>query len=120
MIKPVIRMTRGDTKQIPFVVYDSDGSPMDLGQLDSITFTVKSRRTDPDVDALIVKDLSAGIAINSALDGTATITILPTDTSGLTGTRRGLVWDIQVVSYTGAVYTVLEGILSVFADITQG
>lgn len=118
MIKPTLRMTRGDNKEIPFIVYDENDARLDLDEVVSITFSVKAKRSD--VDPIIMKDLSDGIVILNANEGTAKIVLLPEDTSGIEGTRRGLLWDIQVVNNANEVYTVLEGIITVFADITQG
>lgn len=118
-MKTVVTMVRGDTKEISFQVFTRFGTPMDMAQAGSITFTVKTRRSDDDEDALIRKELSDGVAITNSLNGEVLVTIEPEDTSGFQGKKSGLQWDLQMVTLGGAVFTLADGLLRVNEDVTR-
>jgi hypothetical protein len=83
-------------------------------------FTAKDEFTDADTVAPIRKNSSGigGITIVSATGGTAQVTISPGDTSGLSGTEVFLFYDVQLKRSNGQIYTVAEGTICVYPDVT--
>lgn len=85
----------------------------------TLWFTVKYSPTDSDSDAVIRKVSSSGggIAIVSAAAGTATITLEPVDTQGITlaQTIRGhflgpmMHWELTVLEADGSLWAVDQG-----------
>lgn len=59
-----------------------------------------------------------GIVITNGPGGLATVTLVPTDTSGLPPITMKLVYDVQVKSASGLVSTVQSGTLTVEPDVT--
>lgn len=115
----LLSMTRGDLATYRITLTDRDtGEPIDLGQVDEITFTAKSDTGDPDDDAVIVKTIGDGIELDDYPEtGLATLTITPDDTETLLGWTM-LVWDLQVDNGNGDVRTPLRGHLEVTADVS--
>jgi len=118
-MKPNISMQRGDTKKIVVQLLDENGAPLPTAQVSAMFFTVKNKRGDADVSAIISKSLGSGIVITNTLTGMITVTISPSDTSSLTEGKRGLPWDVQIIKVNGEVYTVLNGLLNIAADVTR-
>ena len=89
----------------------SDGSKIDLTGA-TLTFTMKKDDTDPDVDAVIQKDL---VIQSPATDGQAILTLTPIDTDQDTG---DYVYDIQLVDATSSVSTILKESIAIKQDVT--
>ena len=119
MATTFIIVRRGDTKKIPVTAYDTSGLPFNLAQVTGIKFTVKKKRSEPDSSALISKSLGSGIEVLNAANGTMMVTLNPADTSSMTSSLRGLVWDIQIVTSLGEVYTIADGLMNVERDVTR-
>lgn len=110
-----LTMTRGDTATFTMTLTDGAGDPLDLSTLAAMHFTAKNRLDDP--EPTIEKTLGAGIAIISAPDGTARLTIDPDDTADLV--VSSLRWDLQVVGAGDDVRTPLTGLLAITPDVTR-
>lgn len=92
-----IRLTRGDTARFTVpIANETDGSEYVLASGDTLTFTVKEDAND--ADALIVKTLK----------GSNQIHIAPADTAGLE--FKKYIYDVQLTTASGDVYTVIEPI----------
>lgn len=111
-----ITMTRGDTVSLTLAVTLS-GDPFPLGG-SSLWFTVKTKFTDNDDEAILQKTIGSGIDVTGPDQGLATITILPIDTSGLSAVKTILVWDVQLKDGDGKIYTISSGNLIVNPDVT--
>ena len=82
----------------------------------ALIFTAKRRATAPDASALIQKASGAGITVGGS---TASVAIVPADTTGLTATETFLC-DVQAQHVlTGEVRTVWVGRLQCILDITR-
>lgn len=88
----------------------------------SLRFTVKASPNDADVDAVIVRTtaLGDGIAITDANAGLARLTLGTTHTAALEPGKT-YVWDLQITSAAGDVYTPdgLRGLVYVSADVSR-
>ena len=80
-----------------------------------VWFTVKRKRQDADVDAVIAKSTDQGDITVAGFQ--ATVTIDAADTQDLDPVA--LYWDVQIVDGDGKVRTVATGRLAVLADITR-
>lgn len=82
---PDLTLRQGDTDAIDFDVVQADGeTPQNVTGWDFVS-TGKRSLYDADADALWQKTLAAGITARNAVLGQMTITLLPADTAGLTG-----------------------------------
>lgn len=113
-----LRAKRGDTITLAIAAKKADGTAQTLvGKL--LTFTAKDRLADLDAAAIISKSIGAGITVDNAAGGLATVTLSPADTAGFTGPRT-LLWDIQMTdTVTGDKKTLDEGKLYVRPDVTR-
>jgi hypothetical protein len=118
-MKQILTIRRGDTRKIPVQLFDTDGTPLSLAQVEDVFFTLKRRKLDADVSALIIKNLGGGIEIVDANTSTLQVVIDPADTASITGYTRGLHWDIQIITVVGEVYTMADGLMTIEADVTQ-
>lgn len=109
---------RGDNNDLDLAVTKS-GNPVNLTGA-TLRFTAKLDKADPDADAVIAKVStdSSQIEITDAVNGLATVHILPADTFDLEDVSV-LFYDAQVVDGTGAVYTLAEGKIKVILDVTR-
>jgi hypothetical protein len=110
-----LTMTRGDRKVFNVTLTDAAGDPLDLTDLE-LTFTVKERHED--TVAVISKTVGAGIAVVSAEDGTATITVDPEDTEDIEEPRN-FVWDLEVSNGAGDIRTPVDGTFRIRHDVTR-
>lgn len=112
-----LTVKRGDTTTLSVAAKKGDGTAQTLvGKL--LTFTAKDSLADPD-PGVFQKTIGAGIVVDNAAGGLATVTIAPSDTSGFTGPRT-LLWDIQMTDQvTGDKKTLDEGKLYVRPDVTR-
>lgn len=118
-MKQILTVKRGDTRKIPVQLFDENEEAMPLSQVSEVFFTLKRKKSDLDASALIAKSLGDGVEVVDAETGHVQVVIDPIDTTGITGYARGLHWDIQVVTQTGEVYTVAEGLMAIEADVTK-
>lgn len=117
-------MYRGDSLILDIQVTDQNtGAPVNLTGA-KVWFTAKRHPRDSDAQAVIAKWGSEGGAQNGVsfpdpVNGKATITILPSDTTPLPDADDTLYYDIQVKESSGVVSTVEWGKLKVLVDITE-
>lgn len=111
----VLQITRGDRNVFDLALTGADGTALDLTDL-TIAFTAKRRLRDADDDAVLAKTTANGIAIVSAIGGTATLTLEGEDTTDLEGP---LYWDVQVDDLAGDIRTPLRGKLVIVHDVTR-
>ena len=112
-----LTVKRGDTITLAVAAKKADGTVQSLTGK-SLMFTAKDRIGDAD-PGVLQKSIGAGIVVDDAANGLATVTILPADTSGFTGPRT-LLWDIQMTdNATSAKKTLDEGKLYVKPDVTR-
>lgn len=109
-----LTITRGDD-----VAFDVDitagGADISTEDVLAVTFTAKRASRDLDVDALIRKDLDAGITVS---DNDVHLEIDADDTRHLAAPMT-LVWDLEVIDVDGKTHTVAGGYLRIEADVTR-
>lgn len=117
-------VTRGDTLPIRTTVTmgdDDAAPPFDLTGC-VIRSTAKRDVNDANVDALyqLTSETGGDITITDAVNGVIRVRVPPEATASLTATEQ-FVWDIQVTTPEGDVYTVDWGALTVNAspDVTR-
>lgn len=100
-----IYLTKGDNAELSIKVYDRDGKEYRVSEEDTLTLTVKKTAT------------SAVCIQKAAVDGVFSFT--PSDTGSL---ALGLyLYDIQLLTRTGKVYTVVPAsIFEIGVEITGG
>lgn len=109
-------MYRGDTVSLLASVV-ANGAVYDITGA-AIYFTAKWNYTDEDGSAVFQKSIGSGISVTSAVNGRFTVTISPTDTSSLPNGKHQLLWDCQMVTSQGSIYTLASGYLVVYPDVT--
>jgi hypothetical protein len=109
-------LSRGDTIKLNVAVTASGSVYSLVGS--SMWFTAKYSYSDPDSSAVFQKTIGSGITLTDAVNGKATVLILPTDTSGLANAKVMLVYDLQVKDASGNIYTVARGNLIFLPDVT--
>lgn len=74
----------GEDKALVFTIYQSGSTtvPQDLTGF-ALSYRVKRKLSDADVDAVVTKTTPAGIALTTPASGICTVTIADTDTDGL-------------------------------------
>jgi len=87
-----IKLTRGDTCAIKISIFNSDGTPYEIQEGDSIRFAMKASYTDD--EALLIKDIPTD---------TMTLVLEPDDTKPFEFGRY--VYDIQLTTEGGIVST---------------
>ncbi len=102
-----LSMIRGDDATLDVAVTVEDGAL-------AVTFTAKRAYRDADVDAILRKDLDAGVSFDE--DGVH-VDVEPADTRDLV-TPLTLVWDLEVVDAIGLTATVASGYLAIAPDVT--
>lgn len=108
---------RGDSHELD-VAIAKDGVPLNITGC-TLRFTAKRDKSDPDLEAVIskVSTDSSEIEITDALNGEATIHLVPGDTAALTQVTT-LYYDVQVTDGTGRVSTVVSGRIKFKLDVT--
>lgn len=105
-----ITMPRGDTRAWT-VTCSRSGAPINITGA-SIVMTGRLRLNDVD------KVFSRSGTVTDALNGVATVTMLPVDTTSLPPEDTTLVYDVELTEAGGAVSTVVSGSLVVTCDVT--
>jgi hypothetical protein len=109
-----LTMTRGDTAYLDITItHPNPGATLDGCTL---KFTAKREFTDAQDAAVIKKDTSDGITVTGDL--TATVKILPADTSDLEADTVVLQYDVELTDATPDTFTVDSGTLTVNPDVT--
>lgn len=111
---PPLPVTPGDSNDYAVVVLDSDGLPYTLAGA-TITFTVRRSWDEPD-PPVVVKSIGGGITVDGP--GAASLLLDPVDTAGWPEDAR-YVWDLQVRTAGGRVYTVDRGTVIVVPAATR-
>ena len=90
-----IHLTRGDTARISVsVTNDVTGNEYEMNKSATLTLTIKKRETDSQP------------LVKKVLTGSTSFHLLPSDTKNLSfGTY---VYDVELVTETGDVYTIIE------------
>ena len=107
-----IQIKRGDTWSKTMYFENEDGARIDITGW-TIFLTVKAKTDDLDAAAIISKTITV---FSNPTAGEAEISLTPTDTNQAIASY---VYDIQVKTNVGEIYTIVEGILTITKDITQ-
>jgi hypothetical protein len=102
----------GDTKNYTLTFTDSDDNPLDLTGA-AVWYTVKERASDLDTSALIQKK------ITSHTDATGGVTLLSLSATDTDIDPGDYVYDFQLVSASGEITTLTNGIIKFRQDITR-
>jgi hypothetical protein len=111
-----LTMTRGDTAYLDINVTHPNEEATLAGC--TLKFTAKRDYSDAQNAAVISKSTANGITITGDL--TATVKILPTDTSSLEAGPVVLYWDLELTDATPDTFTVASGTLTINPDVTTG
>lgn len=114
-----LSMYRGDNSTIILNV-SQGGGEFDLTDC-SMWFTVKENKSDADESAVMMLETGTdAITFTNAAAGEAAIEIVPGDTYDLSvsGTKT-LLYDIQLKTPAGKVYTIDTGTLVILEDLTR-
>lgn len=113
-----LHMFRGDSTRIMSTVKDEDtGAPLDLAPF-RVTFTMKKRVSDSDAAVTVIqKDTVEGSVQTDA--NIVTVFLSPSDTEDFPDAAQRMLWDIQIVSAAGDVYTIDQGDILITPDITR-
>jgi hypothetical protein len=114
-----LEATRGDTWYWEFQVLQSDRStPQDITGA-QFRFTAKVNLADDDSAAVIVGTTASGACqVTNATSGIVTVKLPPIDTAAVTapGTYQ---YDLQARDGAGDVWTVAQGRLKVYEDVSR-
>jgi len=107
-----LSIKRGDSFSRTIYFNDEDDANIDITGW-TIFLTIKAKADDPDSSAVISKTITT---FSDPTAGIAEISLTPTDTNQAIASY---VYDIQVKTNVGEIYTIVEGILTITKDITQ-
>jgi len=111
-----IERYRGDSHSEVFTVTDSAGVAVNLTSA-SARFTVKSRDTDAQADAVLTRTSAVGGGITiTAATGVVTVAFVAATMAALSPGRY--VYDLEVTLSDGTVYTVADGWFTLLADVS--
>jgi len=102
----------GDDRTFSVTVTDSDGTSRDITGW-TLRVTVKERKTDPDSDAVITKDITSHSA---PTDGATEFTFTSSETSDLNGSYY---YDIQITDADGDIHTATTGTVTFTQGVTN-
>lgn len=101
-------MYRGDTKKLNVAVVDETGAPVDISDATSVTFGIFEVDT-----GAVVAILVTGVEVT--VSGSVITVVIPIlVTQQLLGNYR---YEIEVVTVEAHTYTVLQGTMTVVADL---
>ena len=106
-----LSIKRGDSWSKTMYFENEDGARIDITGW-TIFLTVKASEDDLDSAAVISKTITT---FSNPTAGEAEIELTPTDTAQVI---ESYVFDIQVKTSAGEIYTIIEGILNISQDIT--
>lgn len=130
MVETDLEAVRGDRNEFRIRVIDpmTDGPYVLTGA--QMWFTGKASVLDPDNVALFQKTVGAGITIDNAAQGLATVVLNPVDTNAIVPPAnldardipewKGVIYyDCQVKTAGGDIFTTVKGRIHVSLDITR-
>lgn len=109
------QIVRGDDATLAVALTDAEGQPVDPDDVQWAAFTAKRAHRDADIDAILRKDLDAGITRG---EDTLDVEIAASDTAELVA-PLDLVWDVEVIDADGRTTTVASGLIRVVPDVTR-
>ena len=113
-------MFAGDTNYLTVTITDGADPPVPYDITDWVVwFVAKESKADLDVDAPIFLYTDAGITYDDAVNGSAIVAIDPADTAIYVADGITLLWDVQVLTDAGDIYTVADGTLPVLSAVTR-
>jgi hypothetical protein len=98
----------GDTKILTIAITDANGNAVDVSTATAIVYGVYGRISST---AIISKTLAGGITV---VTSTVTVTLDPEDTADIA--PGAYIHECEVTQASGAVYTVLQGKLTIIKD----
>ena len=107
-----LNIKRGDTWSRSLYFEYEDGSPIDITGW-TIRFTVKEKLSDNDEDAKIKKIITSHTDPTNG-ESEISLTIINTNQ-----TIDSYLFDIQVTTDGGEVYTIVEGLINISDDISK-
>lgn len=113
--------TRGDSRTLRLKVTDSANQPVNLTGA-KVWFTVKKAANDPDSQAIITRRTAnangadSQVLVTNGLAGQAEIYL---DASIGWRKEGTYVYDIQVKTALGRIYTVVQGKIQILGDVTH-
>lgn len=93
----LLRIKQGNNKTFLITVKDSLGAVVDLSSATAIFFTAKRTADDPDIDAVVTKDI-IGSAGADLVNGVIAIGLVAGDTSAVEAACY--LWDLKIVGGT--------------------
>lgn len=108
-LRQTLEMARGESKGWAFQVLQN-GSALNIT---GCTATFTAKRSIADADPLISKSQVDGITIDGGTDGTGSLMLSPSDTSGLEDARVTLAFSLEVV-LGGNTYVPAAGNLLIY------
>jgi hypothetical protein len=115
-----LQISRTDTSIFNVDLVNTSGITLDLTGA-TVYFIVKQHYGDLDSQAIINKN-SGGtgvVIIGSPLNGMVQITVLPSDTVGLSAGQNNLIYNVRVKDAGSNVSTPISGILQVLPVLNQ-
>ncbi len=115
-----LRMTRENDYEFTAIIVDENGDPYDLTGCD-LTMTAKWNVKDSDANAVFTctSDPADGITVADPTSGYYTVLIASAKTTDCPLHRVFLPYDVQLVTATGQIKTVLRGNLRVDPNVTN-
>ena len=110
------KMFKGDHKTFELQVKDQDGNPIDLSGA-TIRMTVKKHATDETAVISKTSNNASEISITDPANGIAEIYLVPSDTRNLDAGKY--IFDIEITTAAGKVYTVLLANLTLVEDVSK-
>ena len=109
------RIIRGDTSYLDLeVTLPPAATPVDL--TGSMLWFVAKRSPESAAEITKTSEVGGGIILTEPDQGRARITLDPADTSDFEERTTRLVYDVQLRTPTGAIYTIAQGQLLVVMD----
>lgn len=113
----LLTMKRNTTKNIGVTV-KQNGAAVNITGC-SFYFTCKYDFEDPDSAKVFQKTVGSGITLTTPASGILAIKILPADTAVLPPHKTDLHYDLKMKDTNGNVYSVFDGTLEVWPDVTN-
>lgn len=113
----LLTMKRGTTKVLSMTVKEN-GVALNVTGF-SFWFTAKNNYEDADSAKIFQKTVGSGITLTTPASGIIEVKIAPTDTSSLPAHQTNLYYDLKMKDGSGNIYSVLDGVLEVWPDVTN-
>jgi hypothetical protein len=108
MTRSDLSIYQGDDYSAIVTVRNADGTPADIS---GYTALAQIRRAPADADSVVVQTMTTVVASPNI-----NLSLTNAQTQALTGRY---VWDLQIISSTGAITTILAGRVTVTAEVTR-